>query len=69
MFEYPAAEYNYADFIMRREIPLFEKFRERMHVGDKASDFELLRLDDGKRVTLSSYWKDAPLLIEFGSFT
>ncbi len=69
MFDYPSDDYNYADFIMKREIPLFGVFRDRMHVSDKAPDFELLRLDDAARVRLSDYWKDGPVLIEFGSFT
>ncbi len=69
MFESPPDDYNYADFIMKREVPLFERFRERMHVGEIAPDFELLRLDDGRRVRLSEHWTDGPVVIEFGSFT
>lgn len=69
MFEYPAEDYNYADFVLRREIPLFDSFRDNLHVGEKAPDFELLRLDDGRRVHLSEYWKDGAAVIEFGSFT
>lgn len=69
MFDYAPDDYNYADFIMKREIPLFERFRERLHVGDGAPDFELLRLDDGRQVRLSDHWSDGPLVIEFGSFT
>ncbi len=69
MFDYEADEYNYADFILRREIPLFEAFREQMHVGDGAPDFDLTLLDDGKRVRLSDYWTEGALVVEFGSFT
>lgn len=69
MFEHTAEDYNYADFILRREIPLFEHFRTRLHVGEKAPDFELLRLEDGKRVRLSDHWSNGPVVIEFGSFT
>ncbi len=69
MFEYPANDYNYSDFILRREIPLFQEFRDRLHVGEHAPDFELRRLDDNERVRLSGYWKDGPVVVEFGSFT
>ncbi len=69
MFDYAPDDYNYADFIMKREIPLFERFRERLHVGEKAPDFELQRLDDDRRVSLSEYWVEGPVVIEFGSFT
>lgn len=62
-------DYNYADFILKREIPLFEAFRDRLHVGEKAPDCELLRLDDGERVRLSDHWGSGPVVIEFGSFT
>lgn len=68
-FEYGADGYNYVDFIMSREIPLFENFRDRLHAGEKAPDFELTRLDDGEAVPLSSYWSQGPVVIEFGSFT
>lgn len=69
MFDYGPEGYNYADFILKREIPLFERFRDHLHVAEKAPSFDLLRLDDGERVSLSDYWKGAPLVIEFGSFT
>lgn len=69
MFDYGSEDYNYADFILRREIPLFLRFRDHLHVGEKAPSFDLLRLDDGERVPLSDSWKAGPLVIEFGSFT
>ncbi len=70
MFDYPPEDYNYVDFILRREIPLFEAFRHRMHVGESASgDFQLHRLDDDAPVNLSDYWADGPCVVEFGSFT
>lgn len=69
MFDHASEDYNYVDFVMGREIPPFERFRERMHVGEPAPDFELLRLDDARRVRLSDYWRDGALVIEFGSFT
>jgi hypothetical protein len=69
MFDHASDGYNYADFIMRREMPLFETFRERMHVGESAPDFELIRLDDETPVRLSDHWLDGALVIEFGSFT
>lgn len=68
-FEYGSDDYNYVDFVLKREIPPFIEFRNRLHVGDKAPDFELLRLDDGEKVKLSEYWRDGACVIEFGSFT
>lgn len=68
-FEYGPEDYNYVDFVMSREMPLFEAFRDRLHVGEKAPDFELTRLDDGAKVKLSEGWAEGPLVIEFGSFT
>lgn len=61
--------YNYADFVMAREEPHFAAFRRRLHVGEKAPDGPLLRLGDGNPVRLSDYWREGPVVIEFGSFT
>ncbi len=69
MFDYPSEGYNYEDFDLRREMPPFERFRERLHVGEKAPDFDLLRLHDAVRVRLSDFWRSGALVIEFGSFT
>ena len=68
-FEYGPDDYNYVDFVLKREIPLFERFRDRLHVGEKAPDHELVRLDDGERVRLSDLWASGPVVLEFGSFT
>lgn len=68
-FEYGPEDYNYSDFVLSREVPLFEAFRDRLHVGEKGPDHELTRLDDGAAVKLSDYWAEGPLVIEFGSFT
>ncbi len=61
-------EYNYAHFL---EVggPEFAAFPAFLRAGAPAPDGELARLDDGARVRLSTYWRTAPLVIEFGSLT
>jgi hypothetical protein len=61
--------YNYPDFNMAREMPPFEAFRNILHVGEKAPDYELEDLATGEVVSLKSLWREGPAIIEFGSFT
>lgn len=68
-FEYGTDNYNYVDFVLRNEMQPFVNFRDRLHVGEKAPDFELHRLDDGETLKLSNHWTDTHCVIEFGSFT
>jgi hypothetical protein len=44
-------------------------FRASFRAGEAASDFTLVRLDDGAQVALSGLWRTKPLVMEFGSFT
>lgn len=68
-----ADEYNYAHFDEHVEQdhgdPISAGFRRSSHVGDRATDFTLVRLDDGRQVRLSELWRSKPLVMEFGSFT
>jgi regulator of RNase E activity RraB len=68
----PAA-YNYTHFDEHiaegGERATVAAFRESFHVGERAEDHRLLRLDDGAQVTLSDLWRSKPLVMEFGSFT
>ena len=61
--------YNYADFDMQREQPPFEAFPNHLHAGQRAPDFALEDLEGGATVRLAELWAEAPLVIEFGSFT
>jgi hypothetical protein len=66
------AAYNYAHFDQYVAEGGHEKdeatFRACFHVGEKAEDFTLPRLD-GAGVRLADLWKSKPLVMEFGSFT
>ena len=57
--------YNYADF---RGDEDWDGFMARLHAGEKAPDATLTDLD-GNTVMLSSLWRTANLLLEFGSYT
>lgn len=63
------SDYNYAVFDMEAEKPNFANFVGNLHVGERAPDFPLENLDTGETVHLKDYWKEGPVLIEFGSFT
>jgi hypothetical protein len=67
------ALYNYAHFDEHvaegGERGAAAAFRESFHVGERAEDCMLLRLDDGGQVRLSDLWRSKPLVMEFGSFT
>jgi hypothetical protein len=65
-------EYNYAHFdehIEHEQDSTTAGFRQSLHVGERAADFALTRLDDGQQVRLSELWRSKPLVMEFGSFT
>lgn len=65
--------YNYERFdeYVRsgREREEFAAFPEHLHAGMQAPDFSAVRLDDGEQVALSAFWRTAPVVVEFGSFT
>jgi hypothetical protein len=60
--------YNYAVFRGTPDQGDFEGFTGPPHVGERAPDGELTDLD-GAKVTLSSLWRTAHLVLEFGSYT
>lgn len=61
--------YNYASFPLDMEAAAFAAFPDLLRAGDRAPDGVLVDATSGEEVTLSSLWKSAPLVMEFGSFT
>lgn len=67
-----AETYNYARFdehVQHVRDSTTAGFRQSLHVGERAADFALVRLDDGQQVRLADLWRSKPLVMEFGSFT
>ena len=63
-------EYNYSVFDMEREQPVIEAFSDNpIRPGTRAPSFALEDLDSGNAVDMKELWRDAPVIIEFGSFT
>ena len=62
-------EYNYRTFPLTMSAEEFTDFPEFLHVGRKAPDGELVDVATGKAVRLSDYWRNGPLMLEFGSIT
>lgn len=58
--------YNYATFVGDDD---FLAFRTALPVGSKAPDFPVVVAATGEPDRLSDFWRDADLLIEFGSLT
>ena len=58
--------YNYAKFIGDDD---FLAFRTALPVGSPAPDVQLTVAASGAQRSLSEYWRDADVLIEFGSLT
>lgn len=58
--------YNYAVF--RGDAEDWEAFTGHPHVGERAPDATLTALD-GTPVRLADLWREAHLLLEFGSYT
>jgi len=63
------SDYNYAVFDMANELPVFDEFRTKLHVGERPPSFDVEDLATGEAVQLSSLWKKNVAIIEFGSFT
>ena len=63
------SDYNYADFVMDREMPNFGRFSGHLHVGERAPDFPLEHLATGETVQLKALWAREMVIMEFGSFT
>jgi hypothetical protein len=58
--------YNYTTFVGDDD---FLAFRTALPVGTKAPDFPVVVAATGEPARLSDFWRDADLLIEFGSLT
>jgi hypothetical protein len=58
--------YNYETFVGDDD---FLAFRTALPVGSKAPDFPVVVAATGEPAHLSDFWRDADLLIEFGSLT
>lgn len=63
------SDYNYAVFDMARDLPDFEAFKKRLPVGERVKDYPLEDLSTAEQVSLASYYKRGPAIVEFGSFT
>lgn len=65
--------YNYAhfdDYVEHGgEQEEFAAFANRLHVGERAPGFEVVRLADGDRFDIADLWRRRDVVMEFGSFT
>ena len=61
-----ARTYNYTEFIGDDD---FLGFRTALPVGSAAPDVAVTVAATGERGCLSDYWREADLVIEFGSLT
>ncbi len=62
-------DYNYESFPIDLCAGEFEAFREAVPAGSPAPDGTLVDAATGEPVSLSTFWKRGPVLIEFGSIT
>ena len=63
-----ATAYNYAVFPPAMDPTHFAAFAEHLKAGSSAPDGPLTLLDGGE-VRLGELWRDASLVLEFGSIT
>lgn len=63
------SDYNYADFVMEREVPKFQAFPGNLTAGERAPSFPLEDLGTGDTVELQALWAEGLVVVEFGSFT
>jgi len=62
--------YNYENYLpYEGEEGDFAKFQQTLKVGTEAPDFEVTRLEDGKKVNLSDLTAQSDVVLEFGSLT
>ncbi|HAL47593.1 MAG: hypothetical protein FI707_06020 [SAR202 cluster bacterium] len=61
--------YNYEIFPLDMTDDEFTAFPDVLKTGAKAPDGVLIDVATGESVRLSDYWKNGPVLIEFGSIT
>jgi hypothetical protein len=59
-------DYNYAIFRGQED---FAGLARAHHVGERAPDATLTRLDDGGAVRLSDLWRAGNVILEFGSYS
>jgi hypothetical protein len=63
------ARYNYDEFTPEKVLPWLN-FESSPGLGQRAPDFPLWQLEDGRQLRLSDLWsKHTYTIIEFGSFT
>jgi hypothetical protein len=63
------SNYNYREFPLHMDGPLFDAFRDVLPPCSKALDESVLDLASGNQIRLSSFWKKGALVLEFGSGT
>ena len=63
------SEYNYHNFPLDMTAEEFRQFSGVLSIGDKAPDSRLMNVADGSSTSLSDYWSEGPVIIEFGSVT
>lgn len=61
--------YNYPVFPPENDVEAFARFAEHLKVGQHAPDLELIDLETGARVRLSSLTRQGMTIVEFGSLT
>lgn len=61
--------YNYEHFPPDMDDAVFARFPSVLRVGERAPDGEVFELATGARRPLSAYWRERPVMIEFGSVT
>jgi len=61
--------YNYPVFPPEDDVEAFARFGEHLKVGQRAPDVELVDLDSGEPVQLSTLFGHGLTIIEFGSLT
>lgn len=61
--------YNYTGFPLDMDRDDFERFPVVCRAGSKAPDGALIDAKTGARTTLSNYWHNSVVVLEFGSIT
>jgi hypothetical protein len=61
-------EYNYKAFTQSESASKAGEFKNSIHAGEEAPDFELATLE-GERIRLSQFRRAKHVLLEFGSIT
>ncbi len=61
--------YNYRHFPLDLDAAHFDAFADHLHPGDRGPDGPLYDVATGETVSLSDYWKNGPVVVEFGSYS